>query len=113
MHEMSYIAKIVRLATEAAEENKIHVVSTVEIEVGEMTGALPELLKKAYAEMIPYTPLEESELIIKSVPVTAVCDDCDTEYVPGKKNNYCCTSCGSKKSHIIAGRDVRLICITE
>ncbi len=113
MHELSYINKIIRLALESAEENRIDKVSTVEIEVGEMTGALPELLEKAYAECIPNTLLSESKLIIKPVPVTAVCDQCGATYHPSKENDYRCPKCNSVKSHITAGREVTLVSISE
>lgn len=113
MHELSYISKIISLAVEAAQEKHIDNISTVEIEVGEMTGALPELLEKAYSESIPNTPLKDSKLIIKMVPVTAVCDDCGHEYHPSKENDYRCPTCNSVKSHITAGREVSLVSIIE
>ena len=112
MHELSYISKVVRLALEAANENRIEHVDSVEIDVGEMTGALPELLEKAYGESTPGTLLEGSDLIINMVPVTAVCDACGCEYHPSKENDYRCTNCSSIKSHITAGRDVTLKSIT-
>ena len=110
---MSYITKIVGLAIESAEENQLNNVSTVEIEVGEMTGALPELLEKAYREVIPDTPLKNSVLKIQLVPVTAVCDSCGSTYHPAKDNDYCCVNCGSKKSRILSGREVTLISLSE
>ncbi len=113
MHELSYISKILRLALESVRENKIENVKTVEIEVGEMTGALPELLEKAYSESIPNTPLKDSALVIKNVPVTAVCDACGHEYHPSKENDYRCPTCNSVKSHITAGREVSLVSIIE
>ena len=113
MHELSYISKVVRLALEAANENRIERVGSVEIDVGEMTGALPELLEKAYRESIPGTPLEDSDLVVHMIPVTAVCDECNHEYHPSKENDYRCTNCGGIKSHIIGGRDVTLKSITE
>ena len=113
MHELSYISKIVRLALEAANKNRISNIGTVEIDVGEMTGALPELLEKAYRESIPGTLLEESNLIINMIPVTAVCDACGHEYHPSKENDYRCPTCNSVKSHITAGREVSLVSIIE
>lgn len=113
MHELSYITKIVRLALEAASENKIEDIKTVTIEVGEMTGAVPELLEKAYRESTPGTLLENSDLVVIMVPVTAVCDECENNYHPSKENDYCCPSCGSKKSRIISGREVTLVSIKE
>ena len=113
MHELSYVMKIIPLAVDAAQKEHMDNVSTVEIEVGEMTGALPELLEKAYRESIPGTPLEDSDLVVHMIPVTAVCDECNHEYHPSKENDYRCTNCGGIKSHIIGGRDVTLKSISN
>ena len=66
MHELSYIMKIIPIAVEAAQKEHIDNVSTVEIEVGEMTGALPELLEKAYSESIPNTHLKDLTILTKN-----------------------------------------------
>ena len=113
MHELSYITRIIPLAVEAAGENRITNVREVSIAVGEMTGAVPELLGKAYRESTPGTLLENSDLVVTMVPVTAVCDECENNYHPSKENDYCCPSCGSKKSRIISGREVTLVSIKE
>ena len=113
MHEMSYAVRLVNMAIDTAKENELNNVDTVTVEIGQMTGVLPHLLKEAYTSASKGTILEGSTLDITMTNVTAHCNDCNTTYEPNAVNNYCCPSCNSLNSKIIKGRDVSLISITD
>ncbi len=105
---MSYVNRVVNLAFETIEQNKLTKISEVQIELGEMTGVVAELMDKCYQQAIPGTILEGSILTMTTQPVVARCLDCGNEYEPSKENDYSCTSCHSHHSQIIAGKNVVL-----
>ena len=106
MHEMSYITKVVAAASAEAKKQSAPRVEQVEIAVGEMIGAVEELLISCYREAVVGTPLEGSKLLIEPVPVTAECLSCRQTYHPDRENDYRCPHCRSVNSRITAGRDV-------
>ena len=109
MHEMSYVTKIVAMAMESANGSKIKKINVL---VGKTSGILPYYLNKYYTKVIEGTALEGSELICEEVPVKALCEECNTEYYPDKKNRYLCPNCGGKKAKIIEGKDIVIKNIT-
>ena len=109
MHEMGYCVRLVNMALETAKANDISKVKSVSVEIGQMTGVLPHLLKECYLKATKDTVLEGSELNMTEVPVTALCEECNKEYNPDASNNYSCPICHGLKSRIIGGRDVSLI----
>lgn len=110
MHEMSYVVRIVNEAIDRIEEQNSDnlQVRRLCVSVGEMTGVLPEYLKKYYPQAVDHTVLEGSELEVRMVPVRVLCDGCGAEYHPSKSNRYLCPECGSGAGRVIDGRDVIL-----
>ena len=108
MHEMSYIARMVSLAVEVAEDNNAKKVKSIEVSIGKTSGVMPYYMHKYYPDASKGTILEGAELICKEVPVTALCEECGKEYEPSRDNKYLCPHCGGRKAHIIAGKDVVL-----
>ncbi|WP_242840785.1 hydrogenase maturation nickel metallochaperone HypA [Butyrivibrio proteoclasticus] len=112
MHEMSYIMRLAALAIEVAQENNAKRVRSIEVEVGKTSGVMPYYLHKYYPEATKGTLLEGSELVCVEVPVKALCEECNKEYLPSKENRYLCPHCGGRKAHIIAGKSVELKNVT-
>jgi hydrogenase nickel incorporation protein HypA/HybF len=108
MHEMSYVSRFVNLALDIVKENQLTSVSELQVEVGAMTGVVPELMEKCYREAVAGTVLEGATLTMTPKAVTALCDDCGTTYEPNRDNDYCCPNCKSHKSQITGGRSVVL-----
>lgn len=105
---MSYVSRVVALAMETIEENRLSKIGEVHVLVGAMAGVVPELMEKCYRQAISGTILEGSNLIMALQPVVARCLDCGNEYEPTKENDYSCTVCKSHHSQIIAGRGIVL-----
>lgn len=109
MHEMSYVIRFADMAMEAVESEPDAVIEKVVIEVGAMTGVLPEYLIKYYPEAVAKTRLEGSTLEVEMRPVAARCSVCKAEYEPSAGNDYSCPECGSKEASIIHGRELNLL----
>jgi len=103
MHEMSYVTRIVAMATDSAKGSKI---KSIYVLVGKTSGVLPYYLNKYYTKVVEGTELEGSELICEEVPVKALCEECNKEYYPDKSNRYLCPHCGGKRAKITEGKDI-------
>ena len=108
MHEMSYISRMVNLAIDVANENKAKAVKSIEVSIGKTSGVMPYYMHKYYPDASKGTILEGAELICIEIPVTALCEECGSEYEPVKEHDYICPRCGGRRGRIIAGRDVVL-----
>ncbi len=108
MHEMSYIARMVSMAVEVAEENHAKSVKQIEVKIGKTSGVMPYYMYKYYPEAAKGTILEGAELICREVDVKALCEECGKEYYPTRDNNYLCPACNGRKAHIIEGKGVEL-----
>ena len=63
MHELSYLIRLAGIASESAEANHAKSVDTVTVAVGEMTGLVPEYLRRYWPQAVKGTILEGSALL--------------------------------------------------
>ncbi len=103
---MSYIIKIINTVLSSPEAERSGHITSIRLDVGEMTGALSEYLNMYFKEAAKGTPLEGASLEIKSIPVTAKCEDCGNIYIPQRSGGYLCPVCKSSRGIIIKGRDI-------
>lgn len=108
MHEMSYIARMVAMAIDVATENGAKSIKKIEVEIGKTSGVMPYYMYKYFPEAVKGTIMEHSELVCTEVPVKALCEECQNEYLPSREYNYYCPVCGGKRAHIIEGKGVTL-----
>ncbi len=109
MHEMSYMIRFLNMAEEAlSEEPKETSVEEIIVEVGEMTGVMPEYLEKYFPKAAEGTRFSTSKLVVESIPAATECASCKTEYHPAKENGYRCPNCQSTQGRIIHGRELNL-----
>ena len=52
MHEMSTVIRLVNMASSVAVENNATSVKKIKVAIGEMTGVLPEYVRKYYPEAV-------------------------------------------------------------
>jgi hydrogenase nickel incorporation protein HypA/HybF len=81
----------------------------VEIEVGELSGAVPELLAELYPLASEGTPLEGSRLLVRRVAVRFECRCCGQGF--GRRRDPGCPQCGSTNVDLSCGREIRLTSI--
>ena len=76
MHEMSYIAEMVSLAVNVANENNARRVKRIEVNIGKTSGVMPYYMYKYFPDASKGTIAEGAELICVEVPVKALCEEC-------------------------------------
>ena len=101
---MSYMIKLINMACDAAPDGAR--ITSLTAEVGELTGVLPEYLKKYFPTASKGTPCEGADFNVTVLPAEAECHGCGTRYHPSRDNDYKCPGCGSIDSHFLHGREI-------
>jgi len=108
MHEVGMLVEIAKTAARIAERERVERVKYVELEVGELSGVLPELFEQYYSFVTEDFPaLKGSELRIHTVPGEALCSGCNALYNV-MKNEGKCPRCESCYKTVLGGKDVML-----
>lgn len=108
MHELSTVVRLVNLADHMAKEQNAGEVKSITVEIGEMTGILPEYVRKYFPEASAGTGIEGAELKIEITPVKSRCEKCQTVFHPDREHDYCCPVCGGRQCRIVSGRSCTL-----
>ena len=107
MHELGITQSIVEIAEKTAREQNATKVLSVTIEVGELSGVIPDAVEFCYEACIQETFLEGSRLVINFIPGLAKCDECRAE---AKIDNmtFSCPACGSYSLQRLQGEELSI-----
>jgi Zn finger protein HypA/HybF involved in hydrogenase expression len=67
MHELSYMIRLARMASEAAAANHAKSVESVSVSIGTMVGLVPEYMQRYWPTAVKGTILEGSKLVIGEI----------------------------------------------
>ena len=96
MHELGIIIHISKTLKEVAEENEVTKIGSVTLEIGEVSGIVPEYLLDCWDYYRKKSDLlSESELRIETLPAVTMCENCKKTYPTVKFGRQCpyCKSC--------------------
>jgi len=107
MHELSIISNLFEILEEKAKEKKARRITCVKLQVGALSGAVPELLKTAFDFYKKDTLASQAELDIDEIPLKVKCKKCQHETF---KDDFIfvCSNCGSSELKILAGTELLL-----
>jgi hydrogenase nickel incorporation protein HypA/HybF len=107
MHELSIVANLFEILEEKAKEQKAKKIVMVKLQVGSLSGVVPEFLETAFDIYKKETIADEARLEMKKVPLKIQCQKCHAEMV---KDDFVfiCSKCGSKELKILAGTELLL-----
>ena len=107
MHELSLIASLFEIMEEKAKENKAKRIVCVKLQVGKLSGAVPEFLKTAFDIYKKDTIADEAKLEIEEVSLKIRCLECKTEMI---KDDFAlvCSRCQSSNLKTLAGTELIL-----
>jgi hydrogenase nickel incorporation protein HypA/HybF len=111
MHELALVESIFKEIETAREKMEIsEKITQIELEVGELTGAVPQSLAFCFEALKGNTELQDAELRIRSVQGTFLCLRCkntgEIELFP-----MICPSCDSLDMKITGGDELRILSI--
>ena len=105
MHELGTIAYVIDTVEKLAVENELTTIASVTLEVGEVSGIVPEFLTDfwLYARK-KTTYLQDAELKIETLPAVTYCQDCGKTY-PTLQYAKICPYCQSSNTFLITGNE--------
>ena len=108
MHEVSMMQNTLDIAIAQARQNGATKIDRLTMNIGELSGVIPEALEFAFEVLIGGTMAENAQLEIKTIPVVCYCQECDRNFQP---HNYIyeCPKCQRISTDIIHGRELELV----
>lgn len=105
MHELSIAASIVELAAEEAKNRRARV-RAVHLKLGPLSGVVKEALLGSFEIAAAGTPLEQSRLVIRDVPIVVFCSACDRRS-EARLQSLACPACGGT-ADVVEGAELEV-----
>ena len=108
MHELGIVFHVIKSVERAAEDNNLEKVSAVVLELGEVSGVVPDYLTDCWKWAAARTELvKDSELRIETLPAVTHCDGCGRDY-PTVAHGRTCPCCGSGNTWLLTGNEMNI-----
>jgi hydrogenase nickel incorporation protein HypA/HybF len=107
MHELSVVASLFEILEEKVKEQKGKRIILVQLQIGALSGIVPELLATAFEMYKKDTIAADAELTIKTVPLKVKCQDCQNIMIMDDFV-FICASCSSTNLQTIEGTEMIL-----
>lgn len=104
MHELGIISAMVKTVENIAIEEKLTKIEKIVLQVGELSGMVPEYIENCYPAAVYKTFLEDTELELEIIPGQVRCCDCSQEF-NAVKYDLKCPECGSNHLEALSGRE--------
>ena len=105
MHELGVVFYVVRDVKRIAEENDVTRVSSVTLQIGEVSGVIHDYLIDCWNwARKKEEVLQEAELLIEPIKAVTHCDGCGQNYETVKYARIC-PHCGSEQTWLITGNE--------
>ena len=116
MHEFSFAYNIFQIAEATAIKHKATKITEVQLEIGELTLIVPELLKRSFEMATSGSMAEGAELVITVLPGKIKCRECgkDSSVTLSEESQltglqlFQCKHCQSKNTEIIDGKKANI-----
>lgn len=105
MHEMGTVMYVIHTLNDVCKQNDLSRVASVTLEIGEVSGIIPEYIKNFWQWAIKKEEyLRNSELIIEPVKAVTRCGNCGKTYETVKYAKVC-PHCGSDNTWLATGNE--------
>jgi hydrogenase nickel incorporation protein HypA/HybF len=107
MHELSIVASLFEIMEKKAQEKGSKKIISVKLQVGKLSGVVPELLMTAFDMYKKDTIASDAKLDIEEVPFKIQCNTCKKTLT---KDDFVfiCPFCGSQDLKTLAGTELLL-----
>ena len=108
MHELGTIYYVIDTVEKLVEENNLEKVASITLEVGEVSGIIPEYLSDFWLYARNKTRFfQDTELIIKKLDAVTYCQNCGKTY-PTIPQGKTCPHCGSGNTFLVTGNEYNI-----
>ena len=107
MHELSVCQNLIDQVNQIAMTHNVNRVEKIYLQVGPLSGVLPNLLQAAFPLASAGTVAAGAQLVIHTKPVTIRCKLCraQSEVTP---NHLVCSECGAWQTELLGGDELLL-----
>jgi len=105
MHELGLMQNIVDTVQDYARKNNVRKVVKVMLEVGQVSGVVPESLEFCFEVCTRQTVLEDAVLEIERIAAVGKCKTCG-EGFDLLTHSFSCPKCGGTDWEMISGREL-------
>jgi hydrogenase nickel incorporation protein HypA/HybF len=107
MHELAVCQALLDQVTDVARAHGAAGVQRIAVQVGPLSGVLPELLAQAFSVARAGTAAAGAVLEIEDVPVRVRCERCGAE-TTAAVNRLLCGACGDYHTRVVSGDELLL-----
>lgn len=108
MHELGTVFYVIKEVEKLCDENDLTVVGSVTLEIGEVSGIIPEYIVDCWNWAIKDTKyLKTAQLKVEKLEAVTFCEDCKQTY-PTVKYAKICPYCGSEHTFLVTGNEYNI-----
>ncbi len=108
MHELGTVFYVIEQVEKICKENDLTVVGSVTLEIGEVSGIIPEFIVDCWNWARAKNELmKNAELKIETLEAVTYCEDCQKTY-PTLKYKKICPYCGSEHTYLLTGNEYNI-----
>lgn len=108
MHELGIVFHVVDSIERVGRENNLSSVSSVTLELGEVSGVIDTYLLDCWRWAADKSELlRGAELLIEPIPARTVCNACGTTYGT-VEHGRTCPACGSEDTVLVQGNEIEI-----
>lgn len=105
MHELGVVFYVVKDVKKVAEENDVKKVTSVTLQIGEVSGIVHDYLIDCWNWARKKEPvMEEAEMLIEPIEAVTICEDCGHEYGT-VEHGKTCPFCQSESTYLKQGNE--------
>ncbi|MCR4743130.1 MAG: hydrogenase maturation nickel metallochaperone HypA [Treponema sp.] len=108
MHELGIVFHVIKRLENLAEEKGLSQITSVTLELGEVSGVVPEFLEDGWKWAVKKSPVMKNALLkIENLPAVTLCNSCGKTYSTvefAKK----CPHCNSEDTVLQAGNEMNI-----
>lgn len=108
MHEISLMQAALSIALDQAKAKGASRIHCLKLQVGRLSGVVPEALAFAFDVVSAGTAAEGAELSLEAIPALCYCPHCKQEFYPADWV-YECPECHRISTDIRQGQDLELV----
>ena len=108
MHELGIVFHVIKRLENLAEEQKLAQIQSVTLEIGEVSGVVPEYLEDCWKWAVKKTQImQDSSLKIETIPAVTICNSCGKTYGT-VEHGRTCPHCQSEDTVLKAGNEMNI-----
>jgi hydrogenase nickel incorporation protein HypA/HybF len=107
MHEMSIAVNIVDIAVEAARKADAEKINEIVVEIGTLSGIIPESLEFGFSSACKDTMARDARLALNIIPAIAFCEQCGHRFETDSHAPLC-PNCDNLCLQIRGGREMKI-----